>query len=208
MSDALDYLLKTRPDAIGSYFSFLKQAGKHLDPKTRAIISVITKVDNQTETGFRQYLTRALREGVTADEILDALLLAFPTLGLTKIIWAIDILLAMDIPEFRPEQLAEGQRWHDIAATHELTHGKENCINYDGHVVFVFIDDEALRVFDSICPHQLTHIPAQAIENCTVICPKHKWKFDLKTGECIENGDKPLKVLEHKIENNRLLVYW
>jgi len=65
MSDALGYLIKSRPEAMKSYFSFLKEAGKHLDPKTRSLISVITKVDSQTEKGFRQYLPRALRDGAT-----------------------------------------------------------------------------------------------------------------------------------------------
>ena len=73
MSDALNYLVKTRPDALGHYFRFLKETGKYLDPKTRNLISVITKVDTQTERGFRQYLSRALREGCTPMEVLDAL---------------------------------------------------------------------------------------------------------------------------------------
>ena len=63
MSDALNYLVKARPEAMSQYFGFLKECGKHLDPKTRNLISVITKVDAQTERGFRQYLGRALREG-------------------------------------------------------------------------------------------------------------------------------------------------
>lgn len=113
MSDALNYLLKVRPDAMKSYFDFIKKSGTSLDPKTRAIISVITKVDNQTETGFRQYLVRALRAGVSADEIIDALFAAFPTLGLAKIIWAVDIILAMEIPEFDPELLGQNKEWHD-----------------------------------------------------------------------------------------------
>ncbi|MFI4931971.1 MAG: carboxymuconolactone decarboxylase family protein, partial [Burkholderiales bacterium] len=99
MSDALAYLLKARPDALGHYFKFLKQCGKHLDPKTRNLISVITKVHAQTDRGFRQYLGRALREGCTPMEVLDALLMAFPALGLAKIVWAVDIILDMDIPE-------------------------------------------------------------------------------------------------------------
>ena len=107
MSDALNYLIAARPDAITPYFKFLKEAGKHLDTRTRDLISVITKVDAQTEPGFRQYLTRALRNGASANEVLDALLMAFPTLGLAKIVWAIDILLDMDIPEFHPDQLDE-----------------------------------------------------------------------------------------------------
>ena len=105
MSDALNYLLQARPEALGHYFKFLKDAGKHLDPKTRNLISVITKVHAQTDRGFRQYLGRALREGCTPMEILDALLMAFPALGLAKIIWAVDIILDMDIPGFDPAVL-------------------------------------------------------------------------------------------------------
>ncbi len=77
MSKALDYLLQVRSEAVGSYFKFLKEAGSHLDPKTRALLSVITKVDAQTEAGFRQYLPRALQAGNRADEILDALFAEF-----------------------------------------------------------------------------------------------------------------------------------
>ena len=54
MSDALNYLMQLRPEAMENYFSFIKKSGKHLDDKTRAIISVITKVDKQTDRGFRQ----------------------------------------------------------------------------------------------------------------------------------------------------------
>ena len=51
MSDALSYLIKARPEAMTAYFAFLKDTGKHLDPKTRSLISVITKIDAQTESG-------------------------------------------------------------------------------------------------------------------------------------------------------------
>src|SRR5512138_570399 len=100
MSDALTYLAKARPEAVGHYLAFLKDCGARLDPKTRNLISVITKVHAQTENGLRQYLRRALREGASADEVLDALLMAFPALGLAKIVWAVDVILKMELPEF------------------------------------------------------------------------------------------------------------
>ncbi|MEE9286569.1 MAG: hypothetical protein V3W33_00675 [Gammaproteobacteria bacterium] len=53
MSDALDYLFRVRPEVIKPYFKFLKEGGRRLDAKTRALISVITKVAAQTEPGFR-----------------------------------------------------------------------------------------------------------------------------------------------------------
>ena len=53
MSAALEYLVKARPEEMAAYFRFLKGAGRRLDPKTRNLISVITKVHAQTENGLR-----------------------------------------------------------------------------------------------------------------------------------------------------------
>lgn len=207
MSNALSYLTAVRKDAMQSYFGFLKSAGRHLDPKTKALISVITKVDNQTEAGFRQYLPRALQAGASADEILDALLYAFPTLGLTKIVWAIDILLDMDLPEFRPESLGHEAAWHDVAAIADLPGDRGVCLEYGAGRLFARRDGGTVRAFSSRCPHQLTDIPAAALEGDIMTCPKHGWTFDVRSGECVDKGDRPLHELESKIENGRLWVY-
>ena len=208
MSDALNYLVEVRGDALGHYFKFLKDAGKHLDPKTRNLISVITKVDVQTEPGFKQYLTRALREGCKPIEILDALLMAFPTLGLAKIVWATEILLEMDLPEFRPELLGAAAEWHDIAPMEAVKDGEVTYFEAGGRNVFVYREKETIRVYDSRCPHQVTNIPHLALEGKKLTCPKHNWAFDIATGECVEKGDRPLRHFEHKVENGRLLAYW
>lgn len=204
----MNYLMKVRPEAMKSYFGFVRESGRHLDVKTRAIIAVITKVDNQTESGFRQYLTRALREGVTADEMLDALLAAFPTLGLSKIIWAMEILTDMDIPEFRPDQLGREPAWHDVAGEDQIRDRRLTRLQCQGRELFIRVEGGDIRVYDSRCPHQVTNIPELAAAGETLTCPRHHWKFDLRTGECIENGDRPLTRFQHRLENGRLLVYW
>jgi nitrite reductase/ring-hydroxylating ferredoxin subunit/alkylhydroperoxidase/carboxymuconolactone decarboxylase family protein YurZ len=208
MSDALAYLLKARPEAMGHYFSFLKDAGKHLDPKTRSLISVITKVHAQTERGFRQYLGRALREGCTPVEVLDALLMAFPALGLAKIVWAVDIILAMDLPEFKPEAMHESGQWHDLMAAAEAKAGEVQRVDCDGRSLFVYRDAKGIRVYDSRCPHQSTDIPHLALKGLTLTCPKHQWAFDLRSGECIKNGSSPLRRWESKVVKGRLLAHW
>lgn len=208
MSDALNYLVAARPDAIVPYFKFLKEAGKHLDTRTRDLISVITKVDAQTEAGFRQYLSRALRNGANANEVLDALLMAFPTLGLAKIVWAVDILLDMDIPEFRPENLFTEPSWHTVARLDELTSGEITYRSCDGRNLYIYRDEAGVRVYDSRCPHQVTNIPHLALEGTRLTCPKHKWVFDVSSGECLEVGDRPLNEFEHKLQGDTLLVFW
>jgi len=209
MSDALNYLIKARPDAMKAYFTFLKESGKHLDPKTRSLISVITKIDSQTERGLRQYLPRALRDGASPHEILDAILMAFPTLGLAKIVWAIDILLDMDIPEFRMELLDAESGWHDLIDWDEVGDGAityvEDC---DGRSVFIYRSGNDCRVYDSRCPHQVTDIPHLALSGMQLTCPKHQWAFDVTSGECVAIGSRPLKLFDSKIEQGRLLAYW
>jgi nitrite reductase/ring-hydroxylating ferredoxin subunit/alkylhydroperoxidase/carboxymuconolactone decarboxylase family protein YurZ len=208
MSDALNYLVATRPEAMGAYFKFLKKAGDHLDTRTRDLISVITKVAVQTEPGFKQYLTRALRNGATPNEVIDALLMAFPVLGLAKIVWATDILLTMDIPEFRPENLDATAQWHDIAALADLPDGEISFLPAEGRHLFVYRKGEALKVYDSRCPHQVTDIPHLALEGTKLTCPKHHWVFDVESGDCVEIGNRPLRLFEHKVEGGRVLAYW
>jgi nitrite reductase/ring-hydroxylating ferredoxin subunit len=216
MSDALNYLVKARGDALGHYFAFLKECGKHLDPKTRDLISVITKVDAQTERGFRQYLGRALRDGCTPLEVLDALLMAFPTLGLAKI----DIILAMDLPEFQPGALGGQADWHDVMAIKGFKPGETQRVECDGRGLFVHRASEAKadkkadksadewRVYDSRCPHQTTNIPHLALKDCTLTCPKHEWVFDIRSGACIDKGTSPLKRWPSKVVKGRLLAQW
>ncbi len=208
MSDALSYLLKARPEALGHYFAFLKDCGKHLDPKTRDLISVITKVHAQTERGFRQYLARALRDGCTASQVLDALLMAFPALGLAKIIWAVDIILALDLPEFQPGALGAGGQWHDVMPTKGVKVGAVQRVECDGRGLFVYRAEKAWHVYDSRCPHQTTNIPHLALAGTTLTCPKHQWAFDIRSGDCIAKGDRPLKLWPSKVVKGRLLACW
>ena len=231
MSEALDYLLKARPEAMGHYFSFLKDAGKHLDPKTRALISVITKVHAQTERGLRQYLKRALRDGCSAAELIDALLMAFPALGLAKIIWAVDVILAMKLPEFEESALktlaapaASAQdaarggesespqgrsgRWHDVMAIDALRPATVVRVDCDGRGLFVADTPSGVRVHDSRCPHRGATLSEAELEGTQLTCPGHGWVFDAASGDCLAHGDKGLDRLESRVDAGRVMVFW
>jgi nitrite reductase/ring-hydroxylating ferredoxin subunit/alkylhydroperoxidase/carboxymuconolactone decarboxylase family protein YurZ len=222
MSDALNYLLAARPEAMTHYFAFLKDAGKHLDPKTRNLISVITKVDAQTEPGFKQYLKRALKEGCSPVEVIDALLMAFPTLGLTKIIWATNIILCMNLPGFEPAAMqaqlaaqpetaaadASGGDWHDVMTTAALADGQTTRVDSHGRGLFITRDGDTFAVFDSHCAHQRTDIPLSALDDCILTCPKHQWSYDIKTGACLKPGGSALQQYPAKVIGGRVLVQW
>jgi len=207
MSKALDYLLEVRSDALVPYFKFLKEAGKHLDIKTRDLISVITKVDKQTEKGFKQYLNRALRDGCTANEIIDALLMAFPTLGLTKIIWAVDIILSMNIPDFKPEMFTKEQQWNEIGNVEEFKDGMVTFKTVGLRNLFIYRDKITYRVYDSHCPHRSEDIKPSALDGLKLTCPRHKWVFDMKTGINLDNGQS-MRNFDVKIDKSVLYAFW
>lgn len=209
MSDALNYLVQARPETMSHYFKFLKETGKHLDPKTRNLISVITKVHAQTDRGFRQYLKRALNEGCTPMEVLDALLMAFPALGLAKIVWATDIILDMNMPGFAPDALhGKPPTWRDAMAAADVPDGEVLRTELDGRGLFIYREKKSYQVYDSRCPHQSTDIPELALKGTKLTCPKHEWQFDVKSGDCIKKGKTPLTRLESKVLKGRLMVRW
>ncbi len=212
MSDALAYPVKARPAALTACFACLKDAGSRLDPKTRNLISVITKVHARTENGLKQYLKRALREGASADEVIDALLMAFPALGLANIIWAIDVILKMDLPEFAraaPQAApAPAPAWHDVVAVADLADGKALRLEREGRGLFVWKKGRTIKVYDSLCPHQSTSIPHLALKGTRLTCPKHEWAFDVASGRCVDKGDAPLNVFPHKVVEGRLFARW
>lgn len=208
MSQALDYLIQARPDAMQPYFAFLKVAGRRLDPKTKALISLISKVHAQTERGFRQYLTRALRSGASADEVLDALLMAFPMLGLTRIVWAVDQLLALDLPEFRLQELGHVPDWHALLSLADLPSNGTVRREAHGRAVFIHRRGDDLMVYDARCPHQSTDIPELAMQANRLSCPRHGWVFDLDSGACIAKGSRPLRALAHREQDGQLWAFW
>lgn len=208
MSEALDYLAAVRPGAATHYLKFLKESSRHLDDKTRFLISVATKVISGSESGFRQYMPQALEAGATADEVVDAILCAFPAAGLTKVMHAINWLLEMDLPEFRPENLGQEQAWRDVTGIEALPEGAPVHVRADGRDLFAYREGDAVRLFDGHCPHQLSDVSHIEIIDNRLTCSRHGWVFDMTTGECVEKGRRPLRSYEVKLKDGRLLARW
>lgn len=61
----------------------------------------------------------------------------------------------------------------------------------------------ALNVFERKCPHQKADlIEGECKADGTIICPWHKYAFDLKSGKDISTAGNALKVYPTKLENN------
>ena len=110
-------------------------------------------------------------------------------------------------------------RWIELGSIEDLPEGNFEMLTFefmvkDGWVVlpqrgFVWarsVSESKFQVFSSTCTHLACNVIWQETSR-SFVCPCHSGKFD-------ENGDpqsgpptKPLRKLEHKVEDKQLLVY-
>ncbi len=201
-SRGLAVLRAQRPAAAEHLLKFFAESARHLEPKTRFLISIVTKVINFSPRGLEQYVGRALDEGASADEILDAILCSYPCAGLTRVVDAIDVLLDMDRPELAHLGAAEqttpapspteatpddesAREWIEVAQSDDLPEDGGLKVKAGRHILAVFKTSRGLFALDNLCPHMKggTLATGVVIEDA-VTCPFHGWTFDLESGEC------------------------
>ncbi|MBF0283688.1 MAG: Rieske 2Fe-2S domain-containing protein [Magnetococcales bacterium] len=208
MSKALNYLAKTRPEAAGALLTFYKQSVKALDDKTRHLIQIVTKVTVGTERGLRQYAPKALKAGASKEEILDAVLMAFPAAGLTKVLDAIDVLKEMELLPEVAEEAPPSAPSHDLGRLEEFPLGKMTPVRRpEGDLLLFRVSEEVVRVYNSRCPHASSNLCKGIDHGTRVECKVHNWLFDLATGECLSpEGGHGLSEIPARVENGRVVL--
>jgi len=63
-----------------------------------------------------------------------------------------------------------------------------------------------IYALDDHCPHRGASLGAGTVENGTVFCPMHGWQFDLKTGACLDNPDRPARCIPLRIVDGQIQV--
>jgi NAD(P)H-dependent nitrite reductase small subunit len=218
-SRGLAYLQQVRPEAVRHLLKFFRESGQHLEPRTRFLISIVTKVINLSPRGLQQYVRRALDEGASADEIIDAVLCAYPCAGLTRVVDAIDVILDMKLPEFEGiEEVASPSaetssapaaagEWREIATGEELGEDGRLEVNVGDRTLAVFRIDGEILVIDGLCPHRSGPLIRGQVQGRTVTCPLHHWQFELESGVCQNNPGAKVGTYEVRVEEDgRILV--
>jgi len=78
-------------------------------------------------------------------------------------------------------------------------------VNAGGRELALFNIDGEFYALDGTCPHRGGPLGEGITEAGRVYCPLHGWEFDVKTGACINNPEKPVacfpaRVLDGKVE--------
>jgi len=120
--------------------------------------------------------------------------MAFPALGLSKIVWAVDVLLASDLPEFRLDAVAPAT-WHRIGALDAFAAPFDARRVRGPHAARLPRERRLRPCMTTTARTSATPIPLEALEGGQLRCPKHGWTFDIATGACTANGRPPAQAL-------------
>ncbi|BHH82969.1 Rieske (2Fe-2S) protein [Desulforhopalus sp. 52FAK] len=56
------------------------------------------------------------------------------------------------------------------------------------------------------CKHQSADLTEGPIDGLVVTCPRHQWKYDLLTGECLNHDSTHLRRHALKVEGQNILI--
>lgn len=66
--------------------------------------------------------------------------------------------------------------------------------------------DGSFFAVEASCKHQGADLLGEYKEGKIASCPRHKWKYDLESGECLTNDSPPLKKYGIKLDGEKILV--
>lgn len=84
--------------------------------------------------------------------------------------------------------------------------GKIVALGDDGGECALFYHQGRYYALGSLCPHQNAPLEGAPAIDRTVVCRRHGYRFDIKTGECLTIGGYGLPVFEVEIEDGIVYV--
>lgn len=103
--------------------------------------------------------------------------------------------------------------WLDLCALEDLQVGVGMQVrlpansNYPGVNIAVFkLHDGTVSVIEDACPHAGASLAHGSLEGNCVICPRHAWYFDLKSGRMPDSNIEQVARFAVKLEAGRVLA--
>ena len=95
--------------------------------------------------------------------------------------------------------------WTEAGRAEALGPGFHVCGQGRQKFVLAVIGTE-LFAFDPICPHAGGPMNLGELEDATICCPLHGWRFDLKQEGRELHGYRPLRMYEVRVEGGTIYV--
>jgi phenylpropionate dioxygenase-like ring-hydroxylating dioxygenase large terminal subunit len=71
-------------------------------------------------------------------------------------------------------------RWHVVARSYEVRSKVPYGVDVGQMRLVLLRTSHGLRCFQGLCPHQGASLADGALHGDTLLCPKHRWRFDVR----------------------------
>ena len=87
----------------------------------------------------------------------------------------------------------------------EIAEGRGLSVEIQGIRLAVFYVDGQIDVLDGRCPHANAPLGRGWLEGSLVVCPLHRWKFDVRTGQCRTNPQKSVRHYQSRTDDKGII---
>ncbi len=92
-----------------------------------------------------------------------------------------------------------------VAEVGEIPAGKGKAVQIQGRDIAILNAGERYYAVDNLCPHKGGPLAEGIVMSNMVVCPWHRWPFELETGSCTINGSA-VDCFEVKVQEGAILV--
>lgn len=82
----------------------------------------------------------------------------------------------------------------------------KKVVTVNGQEVLLINIKGEIFACENECPHQGSPMNSGIAKDGHLSCPRHGYRFDLKTGSCIDNAAFTLKIYPVQIQGDEILV--
>jgi len=93
-----------------------------------------------------------------------------------------------------------------VLKTEDLPIGKSAIILVNGQEIAVFNYKNEYYAVLNKCPHKGGPLGEGRVQEGIVICPNHEWRFELKTGNSMQNPEMKVKIFPVRIKDEKIYV--
>lgn len=72
--------------------------------------------------------------------------------------------------------------------------------------IAVIKDGSSFYAIEADCKHQNANLLSRGMKSDVVACPRHGWRYNMKTGECVSHDSPPLRRYPLKFEGETIFV--
>lgn len=94
-----------------------------------------------------------------------------------------------------------------VAQLEQVKPGKMLAVTVDSYDILLANVDGTIYAVDDLCPHEDTPLSTGSLHDDCVKCPLHGSRFDLKTGEPLEEpAEEAIKTYPVTIQDNIIFI--